>query len=116
MNEEKVSEFVNRYFDAYNTKNRNEIEPLLSEHFSFTSPYDDHIDRERYFEHCWPMNKNIKQLTIENIMTENDKAFVTYRLETLDGKKIHNTELLTFEGDKVKSVEVFFGREIAGLN
>lgn len=110
MNEQKISEFVNRYFDAYNTKNRNEIEPLLSEDFSFTSPVDNHIDRRKYFERCWPNSATTKLLFIEQIIAKNDKAFVLYKLETTDGKRIHNSELLTFENDKIKTVEVFFGR------
>ena len=48
MNDGKVSDLVRKYYAAYEAKDRNVIEALLSDEFSFTSPYDDHIDRATY--------------------------------------------------------------------
>jgi hypothetical protein len=45
---------IERCFTAFNAKDRETIEGLFSSLFTFTSPYDDAIDRATYFERCWP--------------------------------------------------------------
>ena len=37
------------------------------------------------------------------------KPFVLYKVLTKDGKEFRNTEFLTFDGDKIASVNVYFG-------
>ena len=41
--------------------------------------------------------------------SEGDKAFVTYRCATANGKSYRNTEFLTFSGERIASVNVYFG-------
>ena len=45
---------VRSSFDCYMTMDRSRMESLLDPDVTFTSPYDDHIDRKTYFERCWP--------------------------------------------------------------
>ena len=40
-----LSELMRAYFKAYKTKDRAALESTISSDFTFTSPYDDHIDR-----------------------------------------------------------------------
>ncbi|MEZ0368373.1 MAG: DUF4440 domain-containing protein, partial [Candidatus Sericytochromatia bacterium] len=80
-----------------------------AEHFTFTSPYDDAIDRAAYFDRCWPNAGLLKEQSIERILVEGDAAYVTYLAGTHEGTTFRNTELFTFAGDKIASVEVFFG-------
>jgi ketosteroid isomerase-like protein len=54
MPTDRVSALVRKYFAAYAAKDRKTVENLLSEDFTFTSPYDDHINKTTYFERCWP--------------------------------------------------------------
>jgi ketosteroid isomerase-like protein len=96
-------------FAAYNARDRGAVEDLLSEDFTFTSPYDDAIDRATYFERCWPNSNLIKKHDIERIFVEGDEAFVTYRCITHDGREFRNTEFFTFDGDRISSVSVYFG-------
>lgn len=103
------ADIIRDCFKAYNTKNRAMIESLLADDLRFTSPYDDAIDRAVYFERCWPNAGRIREHIVEEIMEEGDRAFVTYKCVTNEGKTFRNTEFFTFEGDKVKSVHVFFG-------
>lgn len=46
------TDMVHNVFEAYRTKDRGLIEGLLAENFTFTSPYDDAIDRDEYFRRC----------------------------------------------------------------
>jgi hypothetical protein len=42
-------------------------------------------------------------------MADGDEAFVVYALTPKSGVRFRNVERHTFAGDKLKSVEVFFG-------
>ena len=44
MSAERIPDIVRRYFGAYRMKDRKIVEDLLTDDFSFTSPYDDAID------------------------------------------------------------------------
>jgi ketosteroid isomerase-like protein len=100
---------IERCFIAYNAKDRDTVEGLLSDTFTFTSPYDDAIDRATYFERCWPNSDRIRQHVIERIFVEGNEAFVTYRAITVEGIEFQNTEFFTFEGKQIASVNVYFG-------
>src|SRR5438876_6720026 len=50
------SDLIRKYFAAYRTKDRKVLEDGLAEDFTFTSPYDDAIDKAAYFERCWPLS------------------------------------------------------------
>jgi hypothetical protein len=40
-------------YDAYVTKDRAALEALLAREFHFTSPLDNRLDRDAYFERCF---------------------------------------------------------------
>jgi hypothetical protein len=48
MHTSKVSDLVRNYFSAYESKDRNILENLLSDDFTFSSPRDDRISRTKY--------------------------------------------------------------------
>jgi ketosteroid isomerase-like protein len=103
------SDAVRSYFGAYESEDRDAAELLLADDFTFTSPNDDNIDRATYFERCWPQNDAAREQTIEKIVVEGDKAFVTYTCATGNGKSFRNTEYFTFAGERIASVDVYFG-------
>ena len=103
------SDIIRHCFGAYKSKDRKALEELLSDDFTFTSPYDDAIDKATYFERCWPNSEQIREHVIERIFREDDAAFVTYKCITDDGKEFRNTEFFTFMGDRIKTVDVYFG-------
>ncbi|WP_439499737.1 nuclear transport factor 2 family protein [Bosea sp. (in: a-proteobacteria)] len=102
-------DLVRAVFDAYRTGERQALDDALSEDFTFTSPYDDAIDKAEYFRRCWPNRDLIERHEIERIVEGGDGAFVTYLCRTRDGKEFRNTEFFTFAGDRVRSVDVYFG-------
>lgn len=103
------SDLIRGYFAAFLSGDRELIENALSDDFTFTSPYDDAVDRAAYFERCWPNHTAFKQIEVEEVSEAGDHAFVLYRCETRDGKTFRNVELHRFRGDRLASVEVFFG-------
>jgi ketosteroid isomerase-like protein len=104
---------VRALFQAFLSGNRDRAETLLSDDFTFTSQYDDAIDKATYFERCWPNRSHLTEHHIERIIADADAAFVLYYAATDNGKRFRNAECFTFDGDRIKSVEVFFGRETA---
>jgi ketosteroid isomerase-like protein len=104
-----IPEIARACYGAYVSKDRRVIEPLLSEDFRFTSPYDDHIDRATYFIRCWANADRIRAIEIEQIAEVGDAAFVLYTCETTAGARFRNTEYLRFRDGRITAVEVFFG-------
>ena len=102
-------DIIRSLFTAYKSKDRKVVEDLLTDDFTFTSPYDDAIDKAAYFERCWPNSERIQAHILERICEDGGEAFVLYRCVTQEGKEFRNTELFTFDGDRVRQVEVFFG-------
>ena len=111
MQTNTVSDLVRELFSAYRSGDRKVVENLLSDDFTFTSPVDDHIDKATYFERCWPNHRSIKDHDIEKLFDRDNEVFVRYLLHKEDGKRFRNTEFFTVEGDKIKSVEVYFGAD-----
>jgi ketosteroid isomerase-like protein len=103
------SDIIRGMFAAYRTQNRTFVEDALADDFTFTSPYDDAIDTTTYFQRCWPNSERIETNEVERIFAEGDEAFVTYRVRTKAGDEFRNTEFFTFEGDRIKSIDVYFG-------
>ena len=103
------SDLIRGYFAAFRSGDREVIETVLSDDFTFTSPYDDAIDPAAYFERCWPGHTMFRDIAIEKISENGSDAFVLYRAETNDGKTFRNIELHRFRDNRLTSVEVFFG-------
>jgi ketosteroid isomerase-like protein len=107
--ETALAKLIRRYFEAYELKDREAIEPLLAEDFHFSSPLDDHISRAVYFERCWPNSERIRAFHIERLFGSFDEAFVLYELEPVEGKRFRNTEFFKTREGKITEVQVYFG-------
>jgi ketosteroid isomerase-like protein len=103
------AEIIRTIFAAYMSNNRRAVEDALTDDFRFTSPYDDEIDKVTYFARCWRNTEWIERHELERIFVEGDEAFVTYKCTAKGGKSFRNTEFFTFEGEKVKRIDVYFG-------
>ena len=104
-------DLIRNMFAAYQARDRAAVERAFADDFTFTSPYDDGIDKAAYFERCWPASVSgwMKSQDIERIVVDGDNAFVTYRCVTTEGKSFRNTEFFTFDGDRISSIDVYFG-------
>jgi ketosteroid isomerase-like protein len=96
-------------YQAYVSGDRAVLERHLSDDFEFYSPADVGIDRERYFERCWPNAELIAAFEFARLIELGDEVLVTYESTKTDGQRFRNTEILTFEGDKLRRAEVYFG-------
>lgn len=102
-------EIIRAIFAAYLSNDRKVVEDALTDDFRFTSPYDDEIDKATYFERCWRNSDWIERNELEQIFVEGDAAYVTYTCTAKGGKRFRNTEFFTFNGDKVRRIDVYFG-------
>ena len=103
------TEIVRQLFAAYLSNDRKAVEAVFTDDFRFTSPFDDEIDKVTYFERCWRVADWIELQTLEKIMVEGEAAFVTYRCVAKGGKSFRNTEFFSFEGDRIRRIDVYFG-------
>jgi ketosteroid isomerase-like protein len=103
------AETIRALFAAYMSNDRKAVEDRFTDDFRFTSPYDNEIDKATYFERCWRNSDWIERQDLERILAEGEEAFVTYRCVAKDGRSFRNTEFLSFEGDRIKRIDVYFG-------
>jgi ketosteroid isomerase-like protein len=108
-----VAVIVRKYFSAYEAKDRKVVEELLSDDFTFSSPLDEHISRTEYFKRCWPNSEKINSFQIEKCYEKDNEVFVRYECRQKTGAKFRSVELFKFEGNKIKEIDVYFGREMA---
>ncbi|CAN7425218.1 nuclear transport factor 2 family protein [Rhizobium sp. LjRoot98] len=102
---------VRGLFAAYLANRKDEVSDMLTEDFTFSSPNDDHINKATYFERCWPQPPAFSAIHIERISLEDNEALVRYRADKRDGGAFRNVEIIRFHGDRIASVEVYFGRD-----
>ncbi len=96
-------------FVAYANDDREAIETLIADDFSFTSPLDNGIDRATYFDRCWPNHERLARFDFVRVVENGPEVMVTYECETVDGRRFRNTEVLTIRDGKIRAVEVYFG-------
>jgi ketosteroid isomerase-like protein len=113
MKTDTVSDLVRRCYAAWENRDREALEELLADDFTFTSPNDDdHISKEQYWKKCWPEGERILAIRIEKLFEEGNEAFARYECELKDGARFRNTEYFRIEGNKIREVEVYFGSPI----
>jgi hypothetical protein len=96
-------------YQAYLDKDRSLIERLIADDFHFTSPLDNRIDRNTYFERCWPNSATTADFKFIHLAQQGERVFVTYEGRNTSGKGFRNTEILTVRHGKLVSAEVYFG-------
>jgi ketosteroid isomerase-like protein len=110
----ELLELARRAYEAYESGDRRLLEDLLDDDFRFFSPADVGIDRERYFERCWPNAGRIAGYEFPRLLEAGEgEVLVTYEATRVDGTRFRNTEVMTFRGGKLLRVEVYFGWELS---
>ncbi len=105
-------EVARECYRAYESGDRSLVEKHLADDYTFFSPADVGIDRATYFERCWPNAEMIASFEFKRLAKVGDEVLVTYETTRTDGTRFRNTEILTFEGDKVSRTEVYFGWDL----
>lgn len=108
-----VSDLVRQCFLAWENRDRQTLDSLLADDFTFSSPNgDDHISKAQYFEKCWPGGERIKGYQILNLMADGNEVFARYECELKDGTRFRNTEFFRIRDYQIVEVDVYFGRTI----
>ncbi len=102
-------EVVKSVFRAFQNQERENLENILSPDFLFSSPHDKKLNKEQYFELCYPFSERVKNYEFQTIMEKGNEVFVIYKCSVADQEAFINSEYFTIENGKVKSVKVFFG-------
>lgn len=97
---------------AFAAGDRAFFEERLTDDFSFSSPPDPNLDRDGYFERCWPGAGRGQEFEFVRLIESGDEVIVTYELKRPDGSGGRNTEVLTFDGDRISKAEVYFGWDL----
>jgi hypothetical protein len=100
-------------YRAHESGDRRVLDELMSEDFKFFSAAEVGIDRARCFERCWPNAGRIEEYGFPRLLEAGDEVIVTYECTRTDGSSFRNTEVLAFEGEKIRKTEVSFGRDLA---
>jgi ketosteroid isomerase-like protein len=106
-------QIVRDCYGAYESGDRQIVEKHLSHDFTFYSPADIGIDSGRYFERCWPNAELIQEFEFKRLIEAGDEVIVTYESTKTDGTRFRNTEVLTFDDNRICKAEVYFGWDIA---
>jgi ketosteroid isomerase-like protein len=102
-----------RSYEAFAAGDRKFFEEHLAENFTFSSPLDVGLDREGYFERCWPGAGQGQKLKFLRLIEHDDEVVITYEMTKRNGEKGRNTEILRINGNKIVSVEVYFGWHVS---
>lgn len=106
-------DLVKQFYEAFSKVDRNDfIENLLTADFTFSAPPDPFLDRDGFFERCWPNGSNLKGIKYTRIVEHGNEVIVTHEYTKPDGIRGCNTDIITFEGEKIIRLEVYFGWDI----
>jgi hypothetical protein len=97
---------------AFAQGDRQIVENMLADGFTFSSPVDVGLDRAGYFERCWPGSGQRQQFEFVRLVEAGDEVIATYEMTRADGRTGRNTEILTFSGDRIIAAEVYFGWDL----
>jgi ketosteroid isomerase-like protein len=106
-------EIARRSYLAFAAGDRSFFDERLADDFSFSSPPDPSLDRDRWFERCWPGAGRGQGFEFLRLLEAGDEVIVTYELRPADGSGGRNTEILTFDDeDRIVRTEVYFGWDV----
>ena len=106
----KSGEIIRKYYSAWENKDWQRLDRLLTDGFTFSSPLDDHISKGDYKAGCWDTQIGfIDRFDLTQVIGADDEAFVMYVCHTTNGKTFRNVEYFQLRDAKVKAVECYFG-------
>ena len=94
---------------AFAEGDREAVESMLADGFTFSSPADVGLDRAGYFERCWPGAGQSQEFEFVRLVEAGNEVIVTYEMTRADGGRGRNTEVLTFNDEQIIGAEVYFG-------
>lgn len=105
-------QLVKDYYQAFGKGDRARVEAILADDLLFSAPPDPMLDRAGYFARCWPGAGKGQAYRFVRLKQFDNEVLVTYEQMLGDDPAGRNTEILTFEGSRIKRIEVYFGWKI----
>jgi ketosteroid isomerase-like protein len=105
-------QLVRDCYRAYETGDRALLERVIADGYTFSAPPDPWLDREGYFARCWPGHGQFAGFTFRRLVEVGDEVLATYEATRRDGTRFRNTEIFSFDGDRIGRTEVYFGWEL----
>ena len=100
-------------YEAFAAGDHEVLERHFAADLTFSAPPDPKLDRDGYFERCWPGAGRGQSFDFVRLIESGDEVIVTYELRRPEGGGGTNTEILTFDpNDKIVRIEVYFGWEL----
>ena len=102
-------ETVLEFMRAYREQDENLALSLTADDFTFTSPQDDHLDRDTWLERCFPTVDHF-DAPATTLQIVEVGGIVLHRYEyTVAGRTYRNVEATRVRDVLVHEVEVYFG-------
>ncbi len=105
-------QLVKSFYKAFAKSDRAYVEEHLSDDFQFSAPPDPLLNRQGFFERCWPGAGMDQEFKFKRIIISGDEVVVTYEQSHPDGSWGRNTEIVTVIDNKITRAEVYFGWKI----
>ena len=111
MSQMAHADVVRALVQSYLAQDATAADRLIADDFSFTSPYDDHIDKATFFERCFPASTQLDSHRLLDVVpTDGDGVFIRYEYRSLQtGQRHRNVEVHTVRGEQVTEIQVYFG-------
>ncbi|SCK28466.1 nuclear transport factor 2 family protein [Streptomyces sp. WMMB 322] len=107
------TEVVRACMESYIAQDRERAERLIADDYRFTSPQDDHIDRDAFFERCFPTAERFRwQEILAVVPAGGDDVFLLYEYELRTGERHRNVEVATVRDGRITETQVFFGGRV----
>lgn len=106
---ETLFDHVRELFAAFAAGDRVTVESIFADDLTFSTPLDVGLDRAGYFDRCWPGAGSGEGVEFVRMIRSGDEVVATYESRKADGSTGRNTEIYTFDGEKITKVEVYFG-------
>jgi ketosteroid isomerase-like protein len=103
------TDLTRELYEAFAIGDRDTVERLLADDFRLSAPPDPLLDRDGFFERCWPGAGTHLPFDFKRLVENGDEVIVTYERAHANGGRGRNTEVLTFDGDRIVRAEVYFG-------
>jgi len=114
MSTDRRIEIARDSYHAFAAGDRAFFEERLSEDFTFSSPPDPELDRDGWFERCWPGAGRGQRFQFVRLVEVGNEVLVTYEVRRPDGTGGRNTEILAFDDeDRIARTEVYFGWDLS---
>jgi len=100
---------VRQSYDSFVARDRATHETLLAPEFTFTSPYDNAIDRQEFYRLCWPNGGHFVAIDLVETCVQGESVFVIYTATLAGGGGFRNAERHVVRNGTIHSIEVYFG-------